>query len=183
MADKRENTHTISELYQMQAMPLNLKISMTKRRIRDWVKHFGLDGVYVSFSGGKDSTVLLHIAREMYGDAMKAVFVDTGLEYPEIRSFVKTFDNVDWLRPKMGFKQVCEKYGFPLISKEVSECVYGARKYLTSIMAEMNASTNERTNERTASLSVFLQQTDRPRLLQKADQYNLSKSGSRGGVR
>jgi len=170
-----ENIHTTSDLYQMQALPLNLKVSMTKRRIRDWVKHFGLDGVYVSFSGGKDSTVLLHIAREVFPD-IKAVFVDIGLEYPEIRSFVKTFQNVDWLRPKIGFKKVCEKYGFPLISKEVSECVYGARKYLTSIMDEVNASTNERT----ASLSVFLQQTDRPRLLQKADQYNLSKSGSRG---
>ena len=66
-----ENTHTISDLCQMQALPLNIKISMTKRRIRDWVKHFGLDGVYVSFSGGKDSTVLLHITREMYGEAMK----------------------------------------------------------------------------------------------------------------
>ena len=107
-----------------------------------------LTGCMFSFSGGKDSTVLLHIAREMYPD-IKALYCDTGLEYPEIRSFVKTFDNVDWLRPKMGFKKVCEKYGFPLISKEVSECVYGARKYLTSIMDEMNASTNERTNERT----------------------------------
>ena len=106
-----------------------------------------LTGCTFSFSGGKDSTVLLHIARQMYPE-MKAVFIDTSLEYPEIIQFVKTFDNVDWLRPKMGFKQVCEKYGFPLISKEVSECVYGARKYLTSIMAEMNASTNERTNER-----------------------------------
>ena len=125
-----ENKHTISDLYQMQAMPLNLKISMTKRRIRDWVKHFGLDGVYVSFSCGKDSTVLLHIAREMFPD-IKAVFVDTGLEYSEIRSFVKTFDNVDWLRPKMGFKKVCEKYGFPIISKEVSEKAYYAKRYLT----------------------------------------------------
>ena len=119
-----------------------------------------LTGCTFSFSGGKDSTVLLHIARELYPN-MKAVFVDTGLEYPEIRSFVKTFDNVDWIRPRMGFKQVCEKYGFPLISKEVSECVYGARKYLTSIMYEVDASTNERTNERTneADLSILLRQS------------------------
>lgn len=113
-----------------------------------------LTGCTFSFSGGKDSTVLLHIARELYPN-IKAVFVDTGLEYPEIRQFVKTFDNVDIVRPKMGFKQVCEKYGFPLISKEVSESVYGARKYLTSIMAEMNASTNERTNERSISISII----------------------------
>lgn len=136
--------HTREELYQWQALPLSVKISMTRQRIRDWVNEFGLDGVYVSFSGGKDSSVLLHIAREMYGNSIKAVFIDTGLEYPEIRELVKTYENVDWVRPKKHFRQVCEEYGFPLISKEVSECVYGAKKYLTSILDEMNASTNER---------------------------------------
>ena len=121
--------HTIEELYQWQALPLSIKVLMTKARIRYWVNEYGEDGVYVSFSGGKDSTVLLHIVRSMYPN-VKAVFVDTGLEYPEIRDFVKTFDNVEWLKPKMNFRQVIEKYGYPFISKEVSECVDGARKYL-----------------------------------------------------
>lgn len=121
--------HTISELQQWQGLPLNIKVAMTKQRIRDWVREFGLDGVYVSFSGGKDSTVLLHIAREMYGNEIKAVFSDTGLEYPEIRRFVKGFDNVDWVRPKKSFKKVCEEHGFPIISKEVSEKAYYAKRY------------------------------------------------------
>lgn len=82
--------------------------------------------VYVSFSGGKDSTVLLHMAREVYPD-IEAVFVDTGLEYPEIRKFVKTFDNVTILKPKMRFDEVIKKYGYPMISKEVGECVSQAR--------------------------------------------------------
>lgn len=120
--------HTVEELQQWQALPLSIKILMTKERIREWVKEYGLDGVYVSFSGGKDSTVLLHMSREMYPN-IKAVFVDTGLEYPEIRDFVKSFDNVDWLRPKMTFKQVIEKYGYPLITKEVSGCVEYSKKY------------------------------------------------------
>lgn len=124
-----ESKHTITDLYQMQSLPLDAKIRMTERRIIEWVERYGLDNVYISFSGGKDSTVLLHIARQLY-PGIKAVFVDTGLEYPEIRLFVKLFDNIDWLRPKMTFKQVIEKYGYPFISKEVSECVYGARKYL-----------------------------------------------------
>lgn len=122
--------HTLNELYQMQALPLNLKIRLTEDRIRGWLDSYD---AYVSFSGGKDSTVLLDIARKI-DPSIPAVFVDTGLEYPEIREFVKTFDNVTWLKPKMNFFQVCEKYGFPLISKEVSECVHGARKYLTSII-------------------------------------------------
>ena len=90
------SVHTIQELKQFQAMPLQVKIAMTKVRIRDWVNYYGREGVYVSFSGGKDSTVLLHLVREEYPD-IPAVFVDTGLEYPEIRQFVKTFDNVTWV--------------------------------------------------------------------------------------
>lgn len=119
-------SHTIQELRIRQMLPLEAKVAMTKQRIRDWVNYWGLDGVYVSFSGGKDSTVLLHIAREIYPD-IKAVFVDTGLEYPEIRDFVKTFDNVDVIRPKMNFKKVIEKYGYPIISKDVSQRIYDIR--------------------------------------------------------
>nr|DAV33784.1 MAG TPA: phosphoadenosine-phosphosulfate reductase [Caudoviricetes sp.] len=124
--------HTRTDLIQMQSLPLESKVLMTERRIAEWIERFGEDGVYVSFSGGKDSTVLLHMVRRLYPN-VPAVFVDTGLEYPEIREFVKTFDNVVWLRPKMNFKQVIEKYGYPFISKEVSDCVDGARKYLNCL--------------------------------------------------
>ena len=119
--------HTIQELKQFQAMPLQVKILMSKTRIRAWINEYGEDGVYISFSGGKDSTVLLDLIREDYPN-VKAMFVDTGLEYPEIRQFVKTFDNVDIVRPKMNFKQVIERYGYPFISKEVSKNVYYAKR-------------------------------------------------------
>lgn len=124
-----QDKHTISDLYQMQSLPLPAKVRMTELRIKQWVEKYGEDGVYVSFSGGKDSTVLLDIARRLYPN-IKAVFVDTGLEYPEIRRFVMEYDNVDWLKPKLTFRQVIEKYGYPFISKEVSECVYGAKRFL-----------------------------------------------------
>ena len=71
--------HTISDLHQRQSLPLEAKTKLTKERIREWVDEFGEDGVYVSFSGGKDSTVLLHLARSIYPN-LKAVFIDTGLE-------------------------------------------------------------------------------------------------------
>lgn len=120
--------HTKGDLQQMQSLPLSAKILMTKRRIRDWYDYWG-GQVYVSFSGGKDSTVLLHIARELYPD-IEAVFVNTGLEYPEIQRFVKTFDNVTILRPKMRFDEVIKTYGYPIISKDVSECVSQGRMAL-----------------------------------------------------
>lgn len=127
--------HTMSDLKQFQAMPLQVKILMSKTRIRAWIDYYGEDGVYISFSGGKDSTVLLDLVREDYPN-VKAVFVDTGLEYPEIRQFVRTFDNVDIVRPKMNFKQVIEKYGYPFISKEVSKTVQRARKELSKVGAD-----------------------------------------------
>lgn len=117
--------HTKGDLRQMQSLPLSAKILMTQRRIRDWYDYWG-GQVYVSFSGGKDSTVLLHIARRLYPD-IEAVFVNTGLEYPEIQKFVKTFDNVTILRPKMRFDEVIKKYGYPIISKENALNIHYAR--------------------------------------------------------
>ena len=124
---------------------MEIKIQLTKQRIREWVHKYGEDGVYVSFSGGKDSTVLLHLVREMYPD-VPGVFVDTGLEYPEIREFVWTFDNIVWLRPEMNFRKVIETYGYPFISKEVGQCVYSARKYLTETLPQIKALTDRQTD-------------------------------------
>lgn len=155
--------HQKSDLAQMQSLPLEAKIILTKQRIKVWYENWCkfeivntktgktrfvtfdtrdnrepelkeyeyiesvYDGqVYVSFSGGKDSTVLLHIVREMYPD-VEAVFVNTGLEYPEIQKFVKTFDNVAILRPEMRFDEVIKTYGYPVISKSVANCVRGGK--------------------------------------------------------
>lgn len=119
--------HTKGDLQQMQSLPLQIKVAMTKRRIREWYDYWG-GQVYVSFSGGKDSTVLLHIARELYPD-IEAVFVNTGLEYPEIQKFVKTFDNVTILRPKMRFDEVIRKYGYPVISKDIAMTIHYAKQH------------------------------------------------------
>lgn len=132
--------HTIDELHQWQALPLNVKILMAKERIRNCINEFGEDGVYLSFSAGKDSTVLGHIIREVCGyKNIPFVFVDVPTQYPELKEFAKTFDNLVILKPKISFAQVCEKYGFPMISKEVSECVYYARKYLKSIVDKLES--------------------------------------------
>lgn len=122
----KENKYTSLDLKTMQSWSLSRKILVTQTRIIEWyIKNNGK--VYVSFSGGKDSTVLLDLVRRIYPD-VPAVFIDTGLEYPELREFVKTIPNVVWLRPEMNFRKVIETYGYPLISKNVSRAVHDVRK-------------------------------------------------------
>lgn len=165
--------HQAGDLKQMQALPLEEKIWMTKQRIEAWYEswtrfeiedertgrryfktldmrerweppledyEFALaeyrGAVYVSFSGGKDSTVLKHIVDSMYDD-VPAVFVNTGLEYPEIQRFVRDVkagkydcfnSKVEILRPEMRFDEGIKKYGYPAVSKEVSEQIYRAKR-------------------------------------------------------
>ena len=116
-----------NDLKILQAYPLWMKVERTKRRIAEWVDYYGEDGVYISFSGGKDSTVLLHLVRSLYPE-IEAVFCNTGLEYPEIVKFVKDIPNVRILKPELTFKQVIDQKGYPVISKSVANTVRLARK-------------------------------------------------------
>lgn len=121
--------HTLEELKQWQSLPLDVKIMMSCDRIRDWIGEYGEDGTCISFSGGKDSTVLLDLIRNRCGfKNVPAIFVDVPTQFPESREFVQKFENVIIIKPKINFMQVCEKFGFPFISKEVSECVYSAKR-------------------------------------------------------
>lgn len=117
--------YTVADLKVMQAYPLEKKIQITKARILEW--YAANDGkVYISFSGGKDSTVLLHIARQIK-PSIKAVFIDTGLEFPEVKKFALSQENIERIKPEMSFRKVIETYGYPLISKEVARYIYYAR--------------------------------------------------------
>lgn len=130
------------ELKMLRALPLDIKVRKTKQRIKEWVDYFGEDGVYISFSGGKDSTVLLFIARQMY-PKIPAVFANTGLEYPDIKNFVHLHMNTTIIRPSMNFKKVVTEYGYPVIGKEVAEYIYTVRhskgkKYVANRLARLN---------------------------------------------
>lgn len=124
------DVHTMGDLLQMQSLPLQAKIIMTKQRIRAWYEYFD-GGVYVSFSGGKDSTVLLHLAREVYSD-IPAVFCNTGLEYPEIVKFAGRQSNIEVVRPEMNFANVIDTYGYPIASKETAKTVNEAKRGLAA---------------------------------------------------
>lgn len=121
-----EAVHDAERLKELQALPLHRKIQITQARIIEWYQHYN-GQVCVSFSGGKDSTVLLHIARQIYPD-IPAVFSNTGLEYASIQKFVRSWDNVDIITPQMRFDDVVSTYGYPLIGKEVAEAIYYARR-------------------------------------------------------
>lgn len=109
-------------LAQRQSLPLEAKVAMSQRRIREWYDHFDSD-VYVSISGGKDSMVLLDLVRSTPGVwDVPAVYCDTGLEYPEVRALaLKHADEV--IRPNLTFKQVLERYGYPVATKEQAQYV------------------------------------------------------------
>lgn len=117
--------HDNERLKELQALPLHKKIGITIARITEWYKAFN-GNVYVSISGGKDSAVLWDITNKFFPD-VPAVFSNTGLEYPEVQQFAKNICT-DVVCPEMSFLEVIKTYGYPLISKEVSEAIYYARR-------------------------------------------------------
>lgn len=124
---------TYQELKERQSWTLFQKIDHAVGVIEQYLSR--LDGkAYISFSGGKDSTVLLDIVRRFVEPDCPAVFCNTGNEFPEIVRFVKSVDNVTIIRPKYSPKQIIEKYGFPLISKEQSQYIRQAKYTQSDIL-------------------------------------------------
>lgn len=121
------------EFAQRKYLPYPVKLKLTTTRIREWYNNWGGD-VYLSYSGGLDSTVLLHMIRKTVGDKVPAVFSNTGLEFPEIVKFARQAQGEYaeiYPRDKDGkritFKQVVETYGFPIVSKETARKVQKLR--------------------------------------------------------
>ena len=121
-----EYRHSDVDYTQLSSLPLPAKIAHAEKRIHEWhAYHDG--GVYLSFSGGKASTVLLHLVRSLYPDT-EAVFVDTHNEYPEVRQFALSIKPLTVIYPKRDFRQIISEYGYPVISKQVSRVVRYARQ-------------------------------------------------------
>ena len=135
-----ENLVTQEELNNRLALPFKDKMDLSVEKIEKWYDYWK-GQVYVSFSGGRDSTVLLHLVRSVFPE-IPAVFIDTGLEYPEIKDFVKQTDNVTTIRPDMSFRQVIEKYGYPVVSKEQSKYIYEVRHTQSEKMMKLRMEGN-----------------------------------------
>ena len=93
------------ELRRLQRKPYEWKVKHALDVIREFVQHEGENGVYVSFSGGKDSLVLLHLVHSIYPDT-PAIFANTGIEFPEQVKFVRTFPNVIEVHPVKHFPKI-----------------------------------------------------------------------------
>ena len=112
-------------LRQKQSLALPGKVRITEVRIREWYDHYQ-GQICVSVSG-RDSLVLLDIVRSLYS-RVPAVFSNTGLEFPEIVDFMKNLPNTFIVKPKMHFTEVLRRYGYPVISKEVSRQIHDIRQ-------------------------------------------------------
>lgn len=84
-----------------------------------------------------DSTVLLDLARRVDPN-VPAVFLNTGLEFPENFQFVQSAEHVVVLQPAKNFVEVVNEYGYPVISKEVANTIEGARKGQRSRLLKIN---------------------------------------------
>jgi 3'-phosphoadenosine 5'-phosphosulfate sulfotransferase (PAPS reductase)/FAD synthetase len=123
---REEEKRTAEKLQELQSMNLYQKIDHAIGTIEKFCRE--IPNPTISFSGGRDSTVLLHLIRNILKKDIPAIFINTGNEFPEIIKFVRTFDNVTVLHPKTHLKQIIDKYGFPLISKNYSSIIYRLRK-------------------------------------------------------
>lgn len=113
--------------------------------IRDVIKKYGEENFYLSFSGGKDSTVLHYLIDEaLPNNKIPRVYINTGIEYVEIVKHVKSLkekdDRIEIINSNVDIPQMLKRVGYPFKSKEHSKKLgmyqrngktYAINKYLT----------------------------------------------------
>lgn len=99
------------------------------QKIRQMYSDYGLESrAYISFSGGKDSTVLSRLFDiAVPQNKIPRVYINTGIDYSDIVRFVKEFGERDKrlviIQPSKNIRAVLEQYGYPFKSKEHSQKV------------------------------------------------------------
>lgn len=111
------------ELIMLKSLPLDIKKAKFYLRLDEWVRYWGEDKCYISFSGGIDSLVLSILVHKKYPN-IPCVFADTGLEFPEVKEFALSKSGVVSVRPKMVISDVIKRYGYPVVSKAIAETIY-----------------------------------------------------------
>lgn len=93
------------------------------QKIKQIINQFGEENFYISFSGGKDSTVLSALIDMALPDnKILRVYADTGIELNMIRDFVfdmaKSDDRFVIIKPSVSIKTMLENDGYPFKSKK-----------------------------------------------------------------
>lgn len=96
-----------------------------EQKIKQIIGKYGVDKFYVSYSGGKDSTVMSHlIDLAIPGNEIPRVFADTGIEMNLIREFVRkkaeSDKRIEMIKPSVSIRKMLETDGYPFKSKEHS---------------------------------------------------------------
>lgn len=136
----KSNIVSEEELRYRQALPLNLKRHLSVDAIRSFLREYGSEGTYISFSGGKDSTVLADLVWQV-DPAVPAVYLDTWMEFPQVRRFVHEYcagHDLIVIKPTKSMKQIVKECGWCFPSKDVAEAVDAYRRGLPWAIRKLN---------------------------------------------
>lgn len=107
------------------------------QKIQQIINEYGEENFSISFSGGKDSTVLHHLVdMALPGNRIPRVYANTGIELNMIYEFVmylqKKDNRIEIIEPSVSIKTMLEKDGYPFKSKAHSKLLAIYQKYKTT---------------------------------------------------
>lgn len=117
--------------------------------IKDTITKYGEENFYLSFSGGKDSTIVHYLLDQaLPNNKIPRVYFDTGIEYLMIRQFVldlaKNDDRFVIVKPSKPIKQMLETVGYPFKSKQHSKLVELYKKHKQEFKGEQKVIESDR---------------------------------------
>lgn len=134
---KSEQKIRSQKMAEMLNEPHDKKVERSKSNVNEFCNILGLETVYVSTSGGKDSAVLSSVCKEVYPE-IKHIMFNTGLEYKATIDLAKK-QGAEIIPPTIGWVESCEKHGYPVVSKNISRRLHDiGRTSLSTCIALFN---------------------------------------------
>lgn len=106
------------------------------KKLKDYIEHnnIPLNQIAFSFSGGKDSTLLLWMVEQLgWKNKVRVVFMDTRMEYEATYKFIKQKQNEGWIidtqYPRIPAPIIYTRYGIPIISKIGAELLHRLQQH------------------------------------------------------